>query len=229
MTQMKELGWFVGVSLWLLLCRDNREGIRMSGWAWHGRLLHSVIELEWFVRVLLRLLLCRDNRKGIQMSGWARHGRLLHSVIELGWFVRVLLRLLLCRDNRDQHDNDNIGILKINNTSISIKEILQTNTLKSKGKEGCCPRICPPSSLVADLNPVVIDNIFGEVVRIKFNEDVENYDFFASKNSKCRASQWSLIWQFSMIMLVVSIDMVPEVLVVGVAASVAPAPQLNAR
>lgn len=73
-----------------------------------------------------------------------------------------------------QHGNNNIGIMKINNTSISIKEILHTSTLKSKRNEGCRPRIYPPPSIVADLNPVVIDNTFGEVVRIKFSEDVEN-------------------------------------------------------
>ena len=38
---------------------------------------------------------------------------------------------------------------------------------------------------IEDLNPVIIDKTLGEVVRIKFSEDVENYVFFASKDSNC--------------------------------------------
>ena len=81
---------------------------------------------------------------------------------------------------------DEIGVLKINDTLIDIKEILHNFTLKSKGNEGCRPRIYPHPSLIADLNPVVIDNTtFGEVVQIKFNGDMENYVFFASQHSEC--------------------------------------------
>ena len=95
-------------------------------------------------------------------------------------------RILHYNPDKPNPNTDEIGILKIDDTSIDIKDIVHNFTVKKKGKEGCRPRIYPHPSLMADLNPVVIDNTTsGEVVRIKLNEHVENYVFFASKDSKC--------------------------------------------
>jgi hypothetical protein len=79
-----------------------------------------------------------------------------------------------------------IGILRIDDTKFDIEKYIHTNTLKSKGKEGCRPRIYPDAVFVKDLNPVIVDETTaGEVVQIQFNEHVENYVFFASRDSKC--------------------------------------------